>query len=473
MLPDLHTRLINFPILDLTLPSIPQRSRFYPLSPIGVGTPYVESLTSYICRLVAFHNVSVGSFYEYLLIPNLHKHYLAAPRRLAPASTLAGALRKQIKAINGVGQMAREWFQLLESLTLRSDLRFLSLSVLSDVTPHWKLLRTFQTWCPTCYQETLETNQPVYQPLLWLIAAVDICARHRRRLVNRCPHCHQQFPPLPRRAFPGYCARCGYWLGEIHDDRVTLDALLPEEEIDWHISIAKSAEDLLAGLPSLAGSITREKVVGSLQECISISTGGVGAQFSNLIKKNSTTVQGWHKGKVKIPLCDMFRICYCLDLSILDFLKGSQAIRKSGINIKELPSAYQTVRKRPTPRPFNHIRVKSELAKFLDMEPPISLREATARIGVDHRDIYRKFPELSRKISSRYIVYMRDYYRTKRSRREEEVRQAVIHLYSQGIYVSPRPVAQYLNKPSYLGRRDVAFIIRETREWLDSERKAR
>jgi hypothetical protein len=56
-------------------------------------------------------------------------------------------------------------------------------------------------------------------------------------------------------------------------------------------------------------------------------------------------------------------------------------------------------------------------------------------------------------------------------KREEEVRQAVIHLYAQGVYPLPRTVAEYLNKPAYFGRRDVAAIIRETRELLDVEKK--
>jgi hypothetical protein len=65
--------------------------------------------------------------------------------------------------------------------------------------------------------------------------------------------------------------------------------------------------------------------------------------------------------------------------------------------------------------------------------------------------------------------YLQDLYRKERTKGEDEVRQAVIHLYSQGVYVSPRPIAEYLNKPSYLGRRDVAAIIRKARELLDSK----
>lgn len=36
---------------DLSRPKIPPRSRLYHLEPVGVGTPYVESLTGYMARL--------------------------------------------------------------------------------------------------------------------------------------------------------------------------------------------------------------------------------------------------------------------------------------------------------------------------------------------------------------------------------------------------------------------------------------
>src|SRR5215207_11735929 len=108
-----------------------------------------------------------------------------------------------------------------------------------------------------------------------------------------------------------------------------------------------------------------------------------------------------------------------------------------------------------------------ELTKYLDIMPPISMAEVGRRLGFNAGDLYRKFPELYRKISSRYKNYMQDFYRAGRAKLEEEVRHAVIHLYSQGIYVSPRPVAEYLDKPSYFNRRDVAAIIRKTRGELD------
>ena len=45
---------------DLEMPDIPERSHFYSLKPVGIGTPQVESLSSYVARLAEAHGVSVG-----------------------------------------------------------------------------------------------------------------------------------------------------------------------------------------------------------------------------------------------------------------------------------------------------------------------------------------------------------------------------------------------------------------------------
>ena len=51
---------------DLTTPVVPPRARFYPLEPIGVGTPLVEGLTGYLLRLAEAHAVPVAALTDEL-----------------------------------------------------------------------------------------------------------------------------------------------------------------------------------------------------------------------------------------------------------------------------------------------------------------------------------------------------------------------------------------------------------------------
>jgi len=48
---------------DTSPPVLPRPTRLYSLTPIGVGTPMVESLTGYVVRLAEAHCVSAGLLY--------------------------------------------------------------------------------------------------------------------------------------------------------------------------------------------------------------------------------------------------------------------------------------------------------------------------------------------------------------------------------------------------------------------------
>ena len=61
---------------ELSAPRMPPRSRLYPLVPVGVGTPYTESLTSYITRLADAHCVTTKVLVLRELFPRLNKLYL-------------------------------------------------------------------------------------------------------------------------------------------------------------------------------------------------------------------------------------------------------------------------------------------------------------------------------------------------------------------------------------------------------------
>ena len=59
----------------INYPTIPARSRLFPIEPIGLGTPYVESLTSYLARLAESHTVLLGNLATHQIKPVIPKNY--------------------------------------------------------------------------------------------------------------------------------------------------------------------------------------------------------------------------------------------------------------------------------------------------------------------------------------------------------------------------------------------------------------
>ena len=61
--------LTNYESWDFDTNELPPRSPLYSLLPIGIGTPAVESFTSYLTRLAAAHGVSVTTLIRYKIAP--------------------------------------------------------------------------------------------------------------------------------------------------------------------------------------------------------------------------------------------------------------------------------------------------------------------------------------------------------------------------------------------------------------------
>jgi hypothetical protein len=67
---------------DLKPPTFLPRSRLFHQSPIGVGTPNVESLTSYVSRLAVAHSVSPGTLLAIEIGPLVKTNYLPNTRTI-------------------------------------------------------------------------------------------------------------------------------------------------------------------------------------------------------------------------------------------------------------------------------------------------------------------------------------------------------------------------------------------------------
>jgi hypothetical protein len=103
-----------YPHWDIEIPPLPIRSRFSRLEPIGIGTPEVECLTSYISRLAAEHCVSPRKL--------LYKTVLAP----AGKNTVHYSTSSEFSAslINGMGRLAGLTVEVMKQLTLRNDLQY-------------------------------------------------------------------------------------------------------------------------------------------------------------------------------------------------------------------------------------------------------------------------------------------------------------------------------------------------------------
>ena len=188
---------------------IPPRSRLYHMVPAGIDTGLVESATGYSSRLAAAHNVTLAVLFGYEIAPLLDKNHLRnSEARSNKNAVLSNSFRTLAPAVDGHGLTAETYIASLQKLTMRADLRFLTMLPWKEVISHRHLVRPKRAWCAPCYNEWYRNGATVYEPLAWSLAAVTVCIRHRQRLQSRCHRCKQDFAFLhhvPSRFWPWSC----------------------------------------------------------------------------------------------------------------------------------------------------------------------------------------------------------------------------------------------------------------------------
>ncbi len=425
-----ETEASLLPIWDMSVPDIPPRSRLYSLTPLGLNSPLVESLTSYICRLAYEHHLEVGTLIQYNITPILGKRYIADDNSRSISSFLRYA-----GPINGNGIMASDWVGALGALTLRPDLAFLTLLVGTDVLSQRDLLQPVRQWCPKCYDAWRRQGTIIYEPLLWSINGITVCPEHSQQLERRCPHCSASLPWLTWRSCPGYCSACGKWLGKA-------DGQSQLEEKERYI--AETVGDFLAYMPQLPLSIPREGVIQSLQDLIATITDGNIAAFARSIRRSKTSLWELVQGYFPPSLPFLLQLCYQFHLPLLPFLLSREQVAPSESLVSRERPPERDVR-----RPFDREKAQRVLeANLADQQSvPPSMREVAQQLGLPVRTIETHFPVACREISRRYADFRKQQGQLRKTRLRQRITEAARIVLVRGEKLTYQRVGSVIGEP--------------------------
>jgi transcriptional regulator with XRE-family HTH domain len=451
---------------DLTLPAKPLHSRLYTLKPLGMGTPDLESLTSYMARLAGAHSVSLRALVLHELLPLLNCDYLSNPFK----NSLDAFWIEAARALNGIGALARDWAYGLEGLTLRTDLRFLTLLPWATVLTQQRLLRFTRAWCPDCFMEWQAAEQPIYEPLLWNMSSVSLCVRHQRPLIEQCPHpdCRATLPVLASHFRPGYCSKCSRWLG-VATDRPNLS--WTAEQWHWQIWVAEMIGELVAHNADL----TFMPHLGNIPTLIDASreqaADGSSQKLADNLQLSRRTLNTWQRG-IQVPqLESLVRLCYFCGVSLYDlFIVQSGKFNVEKLKIRSLPDIPNPIRIRRRRIPLDTVCILQSLEAILNCEqPPPSMRAVARRLNHSPRELRGYFPELCRSISSRYKNYCQVRAERKMAQLKDEVRRAILEIHSQGLYPSSDKVRLLMSKPTSMRDPALARFRHELLQEMDLE----
>lgn len=431
----------------------PPHSRLYHLEPIGVGSPMVESLTSYITRLAEAHRVSPYALFRNEICSLL----LSQPTGNQLQAYLIN-LWKNSPVMNGLASTTNQLVEALERLTSQHDLSCLTMLSWKHAFSDRRLARRQKAWCPLCYEEWRRANQVIYEPLLWSLECVTACFKHATLLHTRCPYpdCACTIFALHQQAQSGFCPRCYRWLGTTS----CREALLQGKEWSQQRWVNNQVGELLSTAHTLP-PLPQDLFVHTLHTCVEAVTGGNVLAFARQFDLEQAAVWRWQRRGLLPQLSTLLWICERLEISPLQFLTGnlSEILAKRSLDrpSPSRPGKQQMIRRKRV----DDEKVRQTLEACLTEQPPPSLSEVCRRIGHPDVTLYAHFAELCHAISQRYRAYQAEQREKWTQRLCDEIREAVYRLCAQGHYPSEWAVKKMIATRG-------AFRVKAVREaWKD------
>jgi transcriptional regulator with XRE-family HTH domain len=387
--------------LDMSLCEVPERSFLYSLEPIGVGTPYVESLTSFITRLSQAHSLSITTLTRQAIMPRLGKTVTQI------SNEFPTFWERQSHWLNGTQDDPEKWTTILMQLTRREDLQGLTMLPWANVLPAEGIVRHTKAWCPCCYEQWRETASPIYVPLLWALELVEVCPEHQCFLTKECPHCNNAISLLCPMEQPGYCPHCNTWLGShLRDKAVNTEDSQQNETLQKELEVTYMLGELAATTPTLTHRPPRDRVTTNIRILVDTIARGNAAAFARKLQLPKPTVGNWRRGSQIPRLVALLRICQNLGLSLVDIL--AKDLDRNDPKVSALAPSdppKRNVRKRML-KESDKERVQAILIREAKSEEtPRPMYQVAEELGYAHPSLVTELPDECRAISQRYAAY--------------------------------------------------------------------
>lgn len=419
---------IFFEGAGIPLPHEP--SLLFGLEPQGVGTGTCESLRSYVMRLAHEHRVPVLTLVRDVLVEQLKSEKTTW---LGRKSNIRSNLLAEKKGFLTMGDVTSALIHALNDATTVSSLKYCTLQPIKEQINPSRLLAEYNRHCRLCYEECIENDKLMYEPLIWNIKCVNVCHIHGVNLnPSECGRPEDQhLPSFKRKLLPGVCSRCGSVGYKCRQ--------YPNKATNYEILKATHVAELIESLPIAADNYSSAKIIKSLGIIISSVAEGKQAIIARHAGIHKSVVHGIMNEHYLPSLDSLLRLCIAGGMSLVSVMKGVPTAVHA-------PVQYEKIISKLPLKPSCHER-RDRLAQAVSSNPPESLTSISRELGLDATTLRRKFPELTDEIISRYRLFI-----TEKSRqRHEEARKVgeamIDSLVSKGLPLTHRNFQLLLNKP--------------------------
>lgn len=420
------------------------RSVLHALEPVGLGTPAVESLTSYFCRLAHSHSMSAVQLARWMLERN--------------GQAVPDDYKWNQRNFTSSDAETECWAAWLSELTGINRLDQLSLVPWRNVLSTQGLIPKSDRWCPCCLAEDRKSDREPYLRLSWDIAPVNACLTHKVELTHQCFHCKRS--NVRNRSsvvVPGYCTACGGFLGDAVTTPATPEAL-------W---VARQVELMVAN-PPLANN-DEVNLADLMSQIVARMSGGNVARFAQRLELSKSGVWHWvnQGGTPKIQA--WITISLHGGIPLYKLMQGDLDGWFPPVEPPQMSLALpQSARKGIPSRVLDWDEITAQLRAILKEETPIPLIEACRRIDVDIKLLYLRVNKEARALSERY----RQYELQMKEMRENELRKKVEEVLSERLAqgcegMSARDIREQVAGTELANVRNTFALIKQVREGSD------
>lgn len=356
------------------------RSMFYNIEPIGIGTPYVESLPSYISRLATIHNLSISIFLKFAISPLLKKDYIK--------NELGKGITKSTERyINENSTVCIDYVNALELLTGRKDILNLTMLNWSGILPK-DISSRHRKWCPECLNQMQLESKIIYEPLIWNLADIEKCDIHKVQLQDKCPDCKRCLPFLHSKYQVGYCQYCNFWLGgKLVYSKVKLS---DEEKF-----VMLNYEQLIREAPYLTALPNKNFFSLYINKVIYELGFKSKRKFANFLGNNPATISEWVNNKYTPSRKSLINVMSKLNRTLYE------AIYVSNIKLNVDIEKYNCKKRKNTPKKD----IENQLMVEINVSKPKSLYEIARKSKFSPDTAQRHFPLLCKQIEENYRCY--------------------------------------------------------------------
>jgi len=393
-----------------------QHSTLYHLEPIGMGSAEVESLTSYIMRLALAHRISTYDLVDFLYGYKRKKVFI----------------RKDIRTINGVGKNAMICAERLEKLTLRTDIKSLTMLFWSDlIDPQGKwILSNKRRWCPLCFDEQKKSGGIVYEKLIWSLSISNTCHIHNVPLDEQCPKCLRTQNAMSRNTALGFCSNCGEELSLTESSSLNSDG-----NCQWRDWVNQELPNWLNTQSNDLISCDHKEMTNIIYDIVNKLSKGSIRKVSIACQFSETTLKNWINKRYRPSFNYLFYFCYHLNIKPVHLLSGDVNSINSFAKLPCRNAAHPpNPRKRRNAHDHNYIAQK--LDHILNSEELISLKQVAKRLNVSTGYLHHRFPKEYAEICSRYLKSRKKIAIKNIENKKKIVKKTVYSLHKSGQYPS-------------------------------------